>query len=150
LDHVAAQVGAHTALFDHRRLGRQRARAQQRRQRASFLHGEAARDLARPAGDGFADDGRAKHLAVQHDREGPAHVGLRDGAEFARAAAVEAEIDDGLARLRIETRAGIRQPVAAQGNAVAHGIAVALAVLQGADAVRAGGVAKQVEAHLGG
>ena len=55
---------------------------------------------------------RGNDLAVEHDGEGPADVGGGDLAEAFAAADIEAEIDNGFARLRIEARLRIGQILA--------------------------------------
>ena len=87
---------------------------------------EAAADLARAADDRLADDGRAQHLAVEHDGERLADIGARDVAELPRAEIVEAERDDRLVRLiESEARASVsRSPETAMRSSTGYGLPV--------------------------
>ena len=120
-----------------------------------LLDGEAAADLARAAGDRLADDRRRQHLAVEHDGEGPADIGLGDLGELAGADAVEAERDERLARALVEAGACIGQMFAVERDAVLDRILLAaLGVRQPGHADRKRfarrRVGQQVERHLGG
>ena len=116
----APSCGADRALLEDRDRRRQGAGAQQQRQIAGRLHREAAGDDAAAAEDRLADDRRADHLVVEHDRERLADILARRVAETARAGRVELEADDRLVVLEGGLR--VDQHVAADHDALAHDI----------------------------
>ncbi len=101
-DRVLAEAGTDGAFLDHRERRRQRAGAQQDGEVVSLLHGEIAGNLARTAGDRFADDRRGDHFVVEHDGKRQADVLGGGAAELAGAGGVELERDDRLAGALIE------------------------------------------------
>jgi hypothetical protein len=138
LDDIAAQVGADAALLDDGQLGGQRPGPQQRRQVPASCTVKLPEIWPEPPVIGSRITGALSTLPSSTMAKGRPTLASVMAANSRAPGAVEAEVDDRLACLRVESGAGVRQAVAAQGDAVAHGIAVALAVLQGADAVRAG------------
>ena len=66
------------------------------------------------AGDRFADDGRAQHLAVEQDGKGLAHMNARNVGELLGADGVQPEGHDRLSRALVEGQRRIDEPVALQ------------------------------------
>src|SRR5690606_29361475 len=92
------------ALLHDGHVDRQRSGPELDRELIGAVDREVARDLPGSSEDRGLDDGGGQHLAVQHDREGAADVRLREPAELARARLVEAERNDRLICLAVETR----------------------------------------------
>ncbi len=97
-DGIGAERRPHRALLQHLDGCGQRARAQHDGQVGRLLGGEAAGDLGAPGGNALPDLRRRVDVAVQHDREAPAHVGLGELREGAATRRVEVHRHVRLAR----------------------------------------------------
>ena len=91
-DRVGAQAGADRAFLDDGQWRRQGAGPQQYGQIVGILDGEVAADLPLAADDRLANDGRADHLAVEHDGERLTDVARADIGEALGADAIEPEV----------------------------------------------------------
>ncbi len=127
MDRIRAEFGADRALFEDLDRRRQRAGAQQQRKIARRLDGKAAGNDAAAAEDRFADNRRADHLVVEHDREGFPHVLARHVAEALAAGGVEFEADHRLVVLERCLRVG--QHVAADHDPFPDEIGVGTAAI---------------------
>ena len=116
----APRLGSDGALLEDRDRRRQRARAQQQREIARRLYREAAGDDAAAAEDRLADDRRADHLVVEHDRKRLADIVAGRVAKALGAGGIEAEADDRLVVLEGGLR--VDQRVAADHHPLAHDI----------------------------
>ena len=117
-----AEARADGALLEDRDRRRQRPRPQQQRQIARRLHGEAAGDHPAAAEDRLADNRRADHLVVEHDRKGLADILAGSVGKAPRTLGIEAEADDRLVALECGLR--IDQGVAADHHPLLDDIGV--------------------------
>jgi hypothetical protein len=148
-DRIGAEARADGALLHNVELGRQRAGAEQDREIVRLLDGEAALDVARPAGDRRADAGGGDDLVVEHDGERPPHVLRRRLAEALGAADVEAEVDDRLVSLLVEGGLGVGEVRAVHDDAPLDRDALAVGVARGQEVdVRRPGLGGHAELEL--
>ena len=98
---------------------------EQRGELGRFFGGEIAADLSRTADDGFADDGSAQHLSVEHDREWPPDIVAGDLTEALGADRIEPERDDRLIGHVVEPGCGLGQPVSLQHGLTLNDIGLA-------------------------
>ena len=131
LDGVAAEAWADGALLHDGQLGRQGAGAEQHGKVVHLLDREAAGDLARSAGDGRLDRRSRDHPIVENDGELTTEVFRRRLTEALSAADVEAEIDNGLVGLRVESRLGIGQVAAFSDDPALDGNPLATLIFAG-------------------
>jgi hypothetical protein len=107
-DRVGAQTGPDRAFLDDGQCSRQCAGPQQHGEVIRVLDGEVAADLPLAADYRLANDGRADHLAIEHDGKRLTHVARADIGKALGADAIEPEVDDPFAGARVLTSTGFR------------------------------------------
>ena len=125
-DRVGAETGADGAFLDDGQWSRQGAGAQQHGKIVGVLDGEVAADLALATDDRLANDGRADHLAVEHDGERLTDMARADIGEAFGADAIEPEVDDPFPGARVLPGVGLGQIRAVDLDVPSNGNALCL------------------------